>query len=66
MDCGSGIAVSCGVGRRRGLDLVWLWLWLAAVPLDPWPGNLHNARGAALKSKKKKAVLINPQGEGTG
>ena len=24
---GSGIAVSCGVGHRRGSDLAWLWLW---------------------------------------
>ena len=23
----SSIAVSCGVGHRRGLDLVLLWLW---------------------------------------
>ena len=25
---GSGVAASCGVGRRRGSDLVLLWLWL--------------------------------------
>ena len=24
---GSGIAMSCGVGHRCGLDPVWLWLW---------------------------------------
>ena len=24
----SGITVSCGVGCRRGSDLMWLWLWL--------------------------------------
>ena len=24
---GSGVAVSCGVGRRRGSDLALLWLW---------------------------------------
>ena len=23
---GSSVAMSCGVGCRRGLDLVWLWL----------------------------------------
>ena len=30
-----GVAMSCGVGRRRGLDLalLWLWCWLAAVAL---------------------------------
>ena len=21
------VAMSCGVGRRRGSDLEWLWLW---------------------------------------
>ena len=32
---GSSIAVSCGVGCKRGSDLVWLWLWcrLGAVAL---------------------------------
>ena len=24
---GPGIAASCGVGQRCGLDLVWPWLW---------------------------------------
>jgi len=24
---GSGIAMSCGVGHRHGLDLALLWLW---------------------------------------
>ena len=24
---GTGVAVSCGVGRRRGLDPALLWLW---------------------------------------
>ena len=30
---GSGIAVSCAVGRRRGSDpaLLWLWLWCRLV-----------------------------------
>ena len=33
---GSGVAVSCSVGHRRGLDLVLLWLWCrpaAAAPI---------------------------------
>ena len=25
------VALSCGVGQRRGSDLAWLWLWLAAT-----------------------------------
>ena len=28
-----GVAVSCGVGRRRGLVLVWLWCRLVATAL---------------------------------
>ena len=33
---GSGVAVSCGIGRRRGSDPVLLWLWCrpaAAAPI---------------------------------
>ena len=30
---GSSVAVSCGVGHRRGSDPSWLWLWLAAAAL---------------------------------
>ena len=47
----SGIAVSCGVGHRRGLDLEWLWLWrrLAAVDWEH-PYAVH----VALKRPKNK------------
>ena len=49
--------MSCGVGRRRGLDLALLWLWCrpAAVALI-WPLTWEPpyAMGVALKSKKKK------------
>ena len=34
----SGIAMSCGMGHRRGSDPVLLWLWhrpTAAVPVRP-------------------------------
>ena len=47
--------MSCGLGCRRGLDLVWLWLCLAAVaPIQPLAWELTYATGVALKSKKKK------------
>ena len=49
--------MSCGVGRRCGLDLALLWLWhrlAAAVPIGPLAWELPYATGAALKSKKKK------------
>ena len=54
---GSGIAVSCGVGRRRGLDLVLLWLWcrpVATVLIGPLAWEPPHAAGVALKKEKKK------------
>ena len=57
MGQGSGIAMSCGVGRRHGTDpeLLWLWHRLAAeVLIQPLAWELPYAAGAALKSKKKK------------
>ena len=48
--------MSCGVGRRRGLDLVWLWLWcrLATVALiRPLAWELPYVMGVALKKQKK-------------
>ena len=44
--------MSCGVGHRRGLDLVWLWLWLAAVVLVHPPAG-EPQYDMALKKKKK-------------
>ena len=57
MGWGSGVAVSCGVGRRRGSDPTLLWLWSRLVATSPvrllaW--ELPYADGAALKEKKKK------------
>ena len=51
----SGISMSCGVGRRRGLDLVLLWLWHrpeAIAPIQPLAREPPYATDAALKSKK--------------
>ena len=58
MGYGCGVAVSCGVGHRRGSGpaLLWLWWRLAVVALirplawEPPP----YAEDAVLKSKKKK------------
>ena len=47
--------MSCGVGRRCGLDpeLLWLWWRLAATaPIQPLAWELPYAAGAALKGKK--------------
>ena len=52
---GSGIAVSCGGGRRRGSNLVLLWLWrrlAAAAPTQPLAWELPCATGVALKKEK--------------
>ena len=52
----SGIAVSCGVGCRCGLDPVLLWLWcrlVAATLIQSLTWQLPYATGADLKSKKK-------------
>ena len=54
---GSGIAVSCGVGRRRGLDSTLLWLWhrpVAMAPIRPLSWESPHAMGAALEKAKKK------------
>ena len=54
---GLSIAVSYGVGRRRGSDLVLLWLWCgpaAAAPLQSLGWETPYAMGGALKRKEKK------------
>ena len=62
--------MSCGVGCRHGLDLVWLWLWCrpmatALITLLAW--EPPHAMGAALekgkktkRQKKKKELPYNP------
>ena len=47
---GSGVALSCGVGHRRGSNLAWLWLWCR--PAATWEPPY--AVGAALKRQKTK------------
>ena len=57
MGYGSGVAVSCGVGRRYGTDstLLWLWYRLAAVALiGPLTWERPYAEDVALKSKITK------------
>ena len=54
---GSGVSVSCGVGRRCSSDAVLLWLWCrpAQVALiRPLPWEPPYAAGVALKRKGKK------------
>ena len=49
--------MSCGVGLRRGSDLVWLWLRCrpaATAPIRPLAWESLYAVGAALKRQKTK------------
>ena len=51
--------MSCGVGRRHGLDptLLWLWCRLASAALiQALTQEYPNAVGSALKRQKKKKV----------
>ena len=47
--------MSCGVGRRRDLDLVLLWLWgrlVAIAPIRPLAWEPAYAAGEALNETK--------------
>ena len=53
------LTMSCGVGRRQGLDPMSLWLWhrlAATAPIRPLPWEPPYASGAALKRQKKSAI----------
>ena len=61
MGWGSGIAVSCDVGRRLSLNPVLLWLWHrqeATTPIRPLAWDPPYATGAALEKIKKKIKKI--------
>ena len=50
--------MSCGVGHRSGLNLVWLWRRSAATgPIQPLGWKPLYATGTALKKKKKRIAL---------
>ena len=56
---GFGVAVSSGVGCRRGLDPMLLWLWhrlAATAPIRPLAWEPPYAEGAALKRQKTKTI----------
>ena len=57
---GSGIAVSCGVARRHGLDPVFLWLWsrlATTAPTGPLAWEPPHVVGAALNKQQTKKDL---------
>ena len=62
--------MSCGVGRRHGLDPALLWLWhrpAATVLIGPLAGEPPYTAGAALekakrqRKKKKKTTTTKKQ-----
>ena len=51
--------MSCGVCHRQGSDPVLPWLWhrpTAVALIQPLAWELPYAKGAALKSQKKKDI----------
>ena len=61
MGLGSSIAVSCGVGRRRGWDTMLLWLWcrmVAAAPIRPLAREPPYAVGSGPRKGKKTKNLF--------
>ena len=60
--------MSCGVGRRHGLDLALLWLWprpAAVAPIRPlaWEPS-YAVAGVALKSKNRNENKNKKQKDG--
>ena len=58
---GSGIAVSCGIGRRRGSDPTLLWLWhrpVAVAPIRPLAWEPPHASGVAQEKAKRQKIKI--------
>ena len=59
MGLGSGVAVSCGVGRRRGSDLVLLWLWhrpVATALIRPLAWETPHATEAAQEMAERQKI----------
>ena len=64
MGWGSGVAVSCGAGCRRGSDPELLWLWrrpVATAVIGPQVWEPPYAVGAAQEMAKKKQTKKNKQ-----
>ena len=53
--------MSCGAGRRRGVDSALLWLWCrpaAAGPIQRPAGELMHVEGVTLKTGKQKQEIL--------
>ena len=56
------VAVSCGVGHRRGSDTALLWFWhrlVATAPIRPLPWEPPYAMSVTLKKRKNKIKKTN-------
>ena len=56
---GSSVAVSCGVGRRHGLDPALLWLWCSPAAVAPirslsWEPPCATSVALKIHTHKKK------------
>ena len=59
---GSGVAVSCGAGCRRGSDPALLWLWrrpVATALIQPPAWETPYTLGVAQRNSKKTKIKIN-------
>ena len=55
------MAMSCGVGHRRGSDPTLLWLWCrpaAEAPIRPLAWKLPCATDAALKKNRFRSLCL--------
>ena len=62
VDQGSGIAMSCGVGRRHGSDPALLWLWYrpeATALIRPLAWEPPYVGGVALEKTKRQKTKQN-------
>ena len=50
---GSGVAVSCGVGRRPGSDPALLWLWCRSIYSCDWTPSLGTSICCRCSPKKR-------------
>ena len=57
MGWGSGLAMGCGVGQKRGSNPELLWLWrrpVATAQIRPLAWEAPYAAGAALEQAKRQ------------
>ena len=59
MGQGSGVAMSCGIDHKCGLDPELLWLWRrpeAVAPIQPLAWKRPYTKAVALKNKQTEQI----------